>query len=251
MRPVALIFAAALLATHAGAQVVPPTEDEARDLWCKQNPEAPECAPPPGGMPQPPCWPANIGGTGTIIYSGNTDTGSWHYWYCRNATAWQGVGLVLPRDRMLIHPRGRSGASAAQTAAAYWALNAFKPADPADKATESAMLARVTHYLPYAAPPLPFDAPGVNDPPPPPPPDVPPPDVPLPLPPPLVAKNGTFPTRPAYPVQPDGTVGSKEAGRATVGEPCDCQRARIVNATSIYCGAPPPATGLVTLCRLP
>lgn len=65
---------------------------------------------------------------------------------------------------------------------------------------------------------------------------------------PRVAKNGSATTRPAYPVV-NGEVGAKEAGRATVNEPCDCTAKAIIKSGNTYCAAPPPNQTLVTLCR--
>jgi hypothetical protein len=111
-----------------------------------------DCKPlqPVGGLPQPPCWPANWSGTGSLIYSGSTDTGSWHYWYCPTGGGrWAGYGVVLRHGVLLLHPR-EPRSSPAATAAAYWALNAFKPQTPEEKATEAVMLATMAQYLEWA-----------------------------------------------------------------------------------------------------
>jgi hypothetical protein len=63
-----------------------------------------------------------------------------------------------------------------------------------------------------------------------------------------VAPNGTATTRPAYPVA-DGVIGSKEAGRAPVGQPCDCAALSIKRSTVTYCAAPEPMAALATVCR--
>lgn len=65
-----------------------------------------------------------------------------------------------------------------------------------------------------------------------------------------VAKNGAYTTRPAYPVV-NGQVGTKEAARATIGQPCDCTARKVMKGSTMYCAAPAPNAALVTLCRLP
>lgn len=65
-----------------------------------------------------------------------------------------------------------------------------------------------------------------------------------------VAKNGAYTTRPAYPVI-DGQIGTKEAARATIGEPCGCSTLKIVRGSVTYCAAPKPNAALVTVCREP
>jgi hypothetical protein len=146
-----------LLATASFSQTVPATEDEARDKQ-QQVDCRPNCGnPPPGSIsaPMPPCWPANWSGTGSLIYSGNTDTGSWHYWYCPTGGGkWSGYGVVLRQGALLLHPR-EPRSSPAATAAAYWKLNAFKPQTPEEKATEAVMLATMAQYLEWAYAPQP------------------------------------------------------------------------------------------------
>jgi len=66
----------------------------------------------------------------------------------------------------------------------------------------------------------------------------------------LVAPNGKYTTRPAYPVI-DGAPGTKEAARATIGEACGCDTTRIMRGSVMYCAAPPPNAALVTVCRVP
>lgn len=65
-----------------------------------------------------------------------------------------------------------------------------------------------------------------------------------------VAKNGSYTSRPAYPVV-NGEVGTKEEARAVIGLPCDCNARKLMKGSSMYCAAPPPNASLVTLCRVP
>lgn len=65
-----------------------------------------------------------------------------------------------------------------------------------------------------------------------------------------VAKNGSYTSRPAYPVV-NGEVGTKEEARAVIGLPCDCSARKLMKGSSMYCAAPPPNASLVTLCRVP
>lgn len=129
-------------------------QESAQEADCMADPAS--CAPPasPDTLPQPPCWPANFRGAGSLIYSGATDVGTWHFWYCPTSSgAWQGFGLVLAAGSMLIHPR-EPRSSPAATAAAYWALNARKAATPDELAIKAVMDAVISKYQQWAyAPP--------------------------------------------------------------------------------------------------
>ena len=59
----------------------------------------------------------------------------------------------------------------------------------------------------------------------------------------VVAKNGTYPDRPAYPLV-NGVRGTTSTGRATVGAPCDCS-VSVMEGTTRYCRASGP---LVAVC---
>lgn len=61
-----------------------------------------------------------------------------------------------------------------------------------------------------------------------------------------VARNGVLPTRPAYPLTATGTRSPTAAGRATVGDVCNCT-SPVVEGRSTYCAAPT----LLAVCARP
>lgn len=63
----------------------------------------------------------------------------------------------------------------------------------------------------------------------------------------VVAPNSTYTTRPAYPFA-NGVRGSTSNGRATVGAPCDCVAAGVLEGRSAYCGVN-GRSDQVALCR--
>jgi len=207
----------------------PDTEDEARDRVCRENPTLPECLQPPGVLPYPTCEPANFGGTGSLIYSSKTDDGQWHFFYCPTEPGkpWVGFGFVMGLDRLLIFVR-EPRATASQLVRAYWAFNAFKPKDDAERRLEAAMMESLNKYLPYAYAPY---VPPINEPTPPPPPQ--------PLPP--AAGSWVTSGLSRFNTTMGGAL-SGFAGTGARGIPCDCTRPIKVGATT-YCtfqGAPGP-----------
>lgn len=156
----------------------------------------------------PPCWPSDVGGSGTVAVSGGDDTGQWVGWWCPDG---QRYGVAAITGYALKHPPGPH-ASVAAMLSAYWALNVTSP-----WTLELGMLQwDMVQALEASRPPAW-----------------------------KVAPNGSYTTRPAYPVV-DGVIGTKEAGRATVGQPCDCS-APIKRSAVTYCAA--PGSALVTVCR--
>lgn len=220
--PLLLLMLALLLPLRLPAQYTAGQEADcaADPLYCG--------APPPaqaGVAPQPPCWPSNFGGTGTLLASGITEKGNWHGWWCPVAGKWVGVGVVTTNDWLVRHPR-EPRATLQQMAAAYWALNVFEPASAELKAVQAEMWATLNKYPP-------------QDPVPEPPPPSPPAERWLVAP----LAGGT---RATYQLV-DGRL-LAAAPRATVGQPCDCQARRFVNAVGTWCTAPGQAE-LVTLCK--
>jgi hypothetical protein len=158
----------------------------------------------------PPCWPSSVGGSGSATLSNSNPTGHWVGWWCPDGKPY---GVAALRSYSIKHPPART--NIADTLAAYWALNVG----------EYVMAMRPLYSEMFFALP-----------------EIQPPQW-------TVAKNGSYPTRPAYPVA-GGVVGTKEAARAPVGQPCDCS-APINRGSATYCAAPPPNAALVTVCRGP
>lgn len=66
-----------------------------------------------------------------------------------------------------------------------------------------------------------------------------------------MAPNGTATTRPAYELR-DGKLYTSSA-RATVGDPCDLERAKFANSSAVYGAIPQPVDTspvLVAVCKL-
>lgn len=226
MQALGLLLAVLLTSyVHAQRVVPPPSEGETRvgECWpnCGDGPTVVQ------GSPLPPCWPSNFGGTGTLLYSGITEKGNWHGWWCPVNGRWQGVGVVTSNDWLVRHPR-EPRTTLAEMAAAYWALNVFEPASSDLKAVQAEMWATLDKY---------------------------PPQDPLPRPPPTtqealraelwtVAPSGVS-TSPTYRVV-DGKLQTAKA-RAVVGQPCDCHTRKFTDADGTWC-APPGQPNLVTLC---
>lgn len=162
----------------------------------------------------PPCWPANVGGSGSQWLYSHNDKGQWIGWWCPDGRPY---GAVALRSYSIKHPSGPH-ASASDMLSAYWALNVGTVTPET-----SALWGEMMFALPSIEPPAPA--------------------APAPW---TVATNGSYTTRPAYPVI-DGAVGTKEAGRAPVGQPCDCN-APINRGSTTYCAAP-GLPALVTVCR--
>lgn len=197
--------------------------------------------------PPPPCWPSKIGalqvpgGTGShVVDEAVMDNGIYWTWRCPDGS----VGFWITREWWKARNVWEIGNILMQATSVIEMLELLwvsqnprqatcTPTDPCDpdwlRLREMAIAAGNALPIPGQAP---------VDPPPP------------PFPTAFVAKNSTSPTRPAYAVV-DGVIGTKEAGRATVGAACDCNKVRIFKGTSMYCSAPPPLADLVVLCRLP
>lgn len=162
----------------------------------------------------PPCWPANVGGSGTGLVTGGSAVGQWAGWWCPDGKS---HGVVSASGYQIKHPPGPHASIAARLSE-YWRLNVTAP--PSDWTVEMRGLYADMHdALQASRPPVPVWR---------------------------VAPNGTATTRPAYPLI-DGVIGTKEAGRAPVGQPCDCT-APINRSSTIYCTAP-GLPALVTVCR--
>jgi hypothetical protein len=209
---------------HAQSNTKPTVEGEARVGECWPN-----CGDGPlvvQGAPLPPCWPSNFGGTGTLLYSGITEKGNWHGWWCPVNGKWHGVGVVTSNDWLVRHPR-EPRATLGQMAAAYWALNVFEPASAELKEVQSEMWATLNKYPPQD-----------------------------PLPKPLATQQAqrveiwkvaplASNSRATYYLV-DGKLQPADP-RAIVGEPCDCQARKFTNIEGTWCAAP-GRVELVTLC---
>ena len=192
-------------------------------------------------LPPPKCWPSSfgpfhVGGTGTpVIAESLMDNGVYWAWKCPDGSvaykvikeSWTGPTLTMLALQAMQYN------TVIEALTAMWSLYdprqaACTPEDPCDPdwlRTRDAAVAAAMELPtpPGSTPPLPGA---------------------------VVVKNGTYPTRPAYALV-NGAVGAKEEGRATVGLPCDCAKTRVMKGTSMYCAAPPPVAGLVTLCKAP
>ena len=210
---------------HAQSPTTPPTQGEVRIGECWPN-----CGEGPlvvHGAPLPPCWPSNFGGTGTLLYSGTTEKGNWHGWWCPVNGKWKGVGVVTSNDWLVRHPR-EPRTTLGQMAAAYWALNVFEPASVELKAVQAEMWATLNKYPPQDPVPEPLSG--------------------------QQAQKAEIwkvaplagSSRATYHLV-DGKLQSAEP-LAMVGEPCDCQARKFTNAEGTWCAAP-GRVDLVTFCR--
>lgn len=210
--------------TQAQSTTTTPADGEARVGECWPN-----CGDGPlvvQGAPLPPCWPSNFGGTGTLLYSGITQIGNWHGWWCPVNGRWQGVGVVTSNDWLVRHPR-EPRATLGQMAAAYWALNVFEPASAELKAVQAEMWATLNKYPPQDPVPKPLSAQQAQR-------------AEIWKVAPLVGS-----TRATYHLV-DGKL-HVAVPRASVGEPCDCQALKFTNTEGTWCTAP-GQVDLVTAC---
>jgi hypothetical protein len=196
------------------------------------------------GSPPPPCWPSRFGpfvipgGTGSeVVHESIMDNGIYWAWKCPDGRVgyrvvkeeWKALYLWEAAETL------RKAPSVIDALAELWPKYGPRqatctPDDPCDPDWQ-----RVAMQAIEAAQALP--TPGAVPPPPPPPP-------------PLEKRWLVAPlaggTRATY-----SLVGGRllaAAPRATVGQPCDCQVQRFVNAAGTWCAAP-GLPQLVTLCR--
>lgn len=71
----------------------------------------------------PPCWPKQIGGTGSDVKMGKTKDGTWYAWTCQTNGVRHIYGIVQLKGHKLQHPDVIEGLTPAQLAQAYWDAN--------------------------------------------------------------------------------------------------------------------------------
>jgi hypothetical protein len=71
---------------------------------------------------EPPCWPKQMGSTGSNFKQGETPLGYWIGWTCQIKGAPSLFGFMWKKDYAIRHPDVK-GMTPIQTAKAYYALN--------------------------------------------------------------------------------------------------------------------------------
>lgn len=119
----------------------------------------PSASTPATSIELPPCWPANIGGKGTAIVSGDTGKATWFGWWCPLTDgSWSRHGFVSSYGYVLRHPTVLTG-TPADWAAAYWRANVGQVSTVALFQAQDAMANTMQLYRPAngsasAPPPL-------------------------------------------------------------------------------------------------
>ncbi|HEU4621640.1 MAG TPA: hypothetical protein VFS42_05405 [Burkholderiaceae bacterium] len=179
--------------------------------------------------PVPPCWPSTIGGQGSQVFVLTNSMGPIACWYCReSATSMRWYG-VYPSWGQLSPDWGQVLASIldapkrTEAAAGVWAKYIGSNTDATMRMhAESFCTSKASAAVLPAAPTVAQW---------------------------VVAKNGTYSDRPAYPYV-NGVRGSVSTERVAVGASCDCALAKSVSSTNTYC-AVLNRSNLVALCALP
>ena len=80
-------------------------------------------------QPTPPCWPKQIGSTGSFYKTGETETTRWVGWTCTSRGGVSRIyGVVALKGYQIIHPSNTLQTSTPiSTVRAYWALNVRDP----------------------------------------------------------------------------------------------------------------------------
>lgn len=76
----------------------------------------------------PPCWPRQVGSTGSDYRIGETPDGTWLGWTCAVAGQQKPYGVWAVHDYKLIHP-AVIGFTPIHTARTYFQFNVTNPAD--------------------------------------------------------------------------------------------------------------------------
>ena len=77
----------------------------------------------------PPCWPRQLGSTGSDFKRGETADGRWVGWTCQVNGAPKVFGAVAVAGYEIQHP-DITGLSPTKAATAYWRANTIDTADP-------------------------------------------------------------------------------------------------------------------------
>lgn len=179
--------------------------------------------PAPASAVMPPCWPKSLGGSGEGEVTLTSDVSQAVGYWCDVAGALKKTALVWGKAHVLRLPT--TGACALSVSAcrdAVWAANAASAAVVSTE-DETHLLGRVSLALDGTRPKRAW----------------------------AVAPNGTATTRPAYELR-DGKLYTSSA-RATVGDPCDLERAKFANSSAVYGAIPQPVDTspvLVAVCKL-
>lgn len=77
----------------------------------------------------PPCWPKQLGSTGSDFKRGETTDAQWLGWTCIVKGSPQVFGIVALKSYTIVHP-DISGMTPTKAAAAYYAANVTETNDP-------------------------------------------------------------------------------------------------------------------------
>lgn len=77
----------------------------------------------------PPCYPHQLGSTGSDFKRGETAEAEWLGWTCTRAGKETVYGVVSLKTYTIVHP-DVTGLSPTKAAAAYWAANVTDVSDP-------------------------------------------------------------------------------------------------------------------------
>jgi len=87
----------------------------------------------------PPCWPKQLGSTGSSYRVGNTEDGNWIGWICVVNGVQKPFGVWAMHEYQVIHPI-TTGLTTIQTARAYFQANVTNPDDPRMERLRAAMV---------------------------------------------------------------------------------------------------------------
>lgn len=178
----------------------------------------------------PPCWPSNLGGSGTAVVSIATASGQAMGWWCVADGQPRRWGITWLQSYRLRHPERVSGSTPAQVAEAYWRENVThtNSRTPEMLALSAALHERLLDSRPAPPPP--------------------PPPAPRYAVAPIQAAGKPAGQAAVYLYVPVGGAGAQvwQTGSVPFGAACDCggSAAKPLNATEAYCPAPAISSGM-------
>jgi hypothetical protein len=89
---------------------------------------------------EPPCWPRQLGSTGSDFKQGATPDGQWMGWTCEVDGKPQVFGMYALAEYKVKHP-DVTGLSPSKAASAYWTANVTADSDPRLIRLRAAMVA--------------------------------------------------------------------------------------------------------------